>query len=99
MGFGTGLRIVLEDDTQDILSSFLSATGGVPSTPSRCLAFGFIFAQVLVQRIWRKGNMCADFITNEGSFLMSKIVWQENFPHKFVNFTMRNIFRCKYEIL
>lgn len=43
--------------------------------------------------------MCANLIASEGFFLMSKIVWYENFPHQLVNLAMKDISRYKYERL
>lgn len=43
--------------------------------------------------------MCADLMVSEGTFLVSKIVQQENFPHQFVNLVMKDVSKCKYERL
>lgn len=43
------------------------------------------FAWVQVQYIRREENLYVDYTVSEGYLLVSKIMWQENFPHRFVN--------------
>lgn len=71
-----GQRIMLEGDTLSILFTFMSTTDGecYPLLRDVQLLVS-LFAHILVQNTWIEGNICADLIASESSFLVSKIMW------------------------